>query len=110
MGFFTIFISDGLSEAAYQRALKSAPTFVSTRRRDYHSLLKSAGFRSVDEIDLTPEFQTTTRAWCDGRARYRQEFIDAEGEATFEERQADSTAQLRGIEAGLLRRSLFICS
>jgi hypothetical protein len=110
MVFFTIFIPGGLSERDYQRALKSAPTFVSTRRRDHHSLLYSAGYTSVDEVDLTVEFLATTRAWRDGRARYRQELIAAEGEAAFDERQSDSTAQLGAIEAGLLLRSLFICS
>jgi hypothetical protein len=109
MSFFTIFVPDGLSERDYRRALKSGPTFVSSRRVNHRELLAAAGFSSVEEIDLTAEFAATTRGWLEGRARYRAELVGAEGAPAFEERQADSTAQLAAIEAGLLRRGLFVC-
>ena len=110
MGFFTIFIPDGLSERDYSRAMQAGPTFVSTRRRDHAEMLRAAGFGSIQHIDLTDEFLATTRAWLDRRERFREELAAAEGEANFEERQTDSRAQLAGIEEGLLRRSLFVCS
>lgn len=110
MGFFTIFVADGLSERDYRRALRSGPNFVSSGRRDHREMLTSAGFGSVEEIDLTPEFLETTRAWLNGRERYREELIAAENAASFEERQNDSRAQASAIESGLLRRSLFVCS
>jgi hypothetical protein len=110
MGFFTIFVPDGLSKSAYEQALRSGPSYVSTRRRDHRELLTSAGFQRVEEIDLTPEFLVTTRAWLDGRERLRDELLKAEGQGRFEERQLDSTVQAEAIEAGLLRRALFLCS
>jgi hypothetical protein len=110
MGFFTIFVADGLSERDYRRALKSGPNFASTRRRDHQDLLASAGFASVEEIDLTAEFLDTTRAWLNGRERYRDELIAAEEAAKFEERQNDSRIQAIAIEDGLLRRALFVCA
>ena len=110
MGFFTIFVADGLSERDYRRALRSGPNFASTRRRDHTEMLASAGFASVEEIDLTAEFLTTTRAWLEGRERYREELIAAEEAARFEERQNDSRIQAGATEDGLLRRSLFVCS
>ena len=110
MGFFTIFVPDGLSESAYERALRSGPSYVSTRRRNHGELLLSAGFRCVEEIDLTPEFLVTTRAWLDGRERFRDELVKVEGQDAFKERQLDSRVQAEGIEAGLLRRALFLCS
>ena len=110
MGFFTIFVPDGLSEAAYQRALSSGPTYVSTRRRNHQQLLASAGFAYVEEIDLTPEFLATTRAWLEGRQRFREELLAAEGQEIFDERQLDSKLQAEGIEAGVLRRALYLCS
>jgi hypothetical protein len=110
MGFFTIFVPDGLSEAAYEKALRSGPSYVSTRRRDHRALLASAGFQRVEEIDLTPEFLVTTRAWLDGRERFRDELVKAEGQDAFEERQFDSRRQAEGIEAGLLGRALFLCA
>jgi hypothetical protein len=109
MGFFTIFVADGLPERDYQRALRSGPSFVSSRRRDHKEMLGGAGFASVKEIDLTAEFLETTRAWLNGRERYREELIAVEGEASFEERQNDSRLQAKGIEDGLLRRALFVC-
>jgi len=110
MGFFTIFVADGLSDRDYRRALKSGPNFASTRRRGHQDLLASAGFASVEEVDLTGEFLATTRGWLDGRERYREELVAAENAASFEERQNDSRMQANATEDGLLRRSLFVCA
>ena len=110
MGFFTIYVSEGLAPAAYDKALQSGPSYVSTRRRNHRDLLASAGFQRVDEVDLTAEFLATTRAWLDGRERLRDDLIEAEGAAAFDERQGDSRVQAEAIEAGLLKRSLFLCS
>jgi hypothetical protein len=109
MGFFTIFVPNGLAETGYERALRSGPSYVSTRRRTHQMLLASAGFAHVEEIDLTPEFLMTTRAWLDGRERFREELLAAEGQEIFDERQLDSKLQADGIEAGVLRRALFLC-
>jgi len=70
-------------------------------------MLETAGFAHVEEVDLTPEFSHATRGWYEGRERYAVELIAAEGDGPFQERQGDSAAQLKAIEAGLLRRSLF---
>lgn len=110
MAFLTIFVPDGLNQRDYRRALRSGPSFVSTRRKDHQELILSAGFERVDEVDLTGEFLTTNRAWYGGRERYRDGLVAGEGLAAFEERQRDSEAQIAGIESGLLRRALFICS
>jgi len=110
MAFFTIFIARGLSEADYRRALRAGPTFVSSRRRDHRELLSAAGFTEVEELDLTPQFEETQRAWLDGRGSYARELIAAEGEASFNDRRANGVRHLAGIEAGLLRRALFVCS
>jgi hypothetical protein len=110
MGFFTIFVPSSLSEREYRRALRSGPSYVSSGRREHKEMLASAGFDQVEEVDLTRDFLATTKAWLEGRERYRDELIEAEGPAAFEERQQDSRLQLEGIEAGLLRRALFLCA
>jgi hypothetical protein len=110
MAFFTIFVAPGLSSAEYRRALRAGPTFVSSRRLDHVELLRRAGFESVEERDLTPEFLQTSRAWNAARAAHAAALIAEDGEAAFRERQADNEVQSDAIVDGLLRRSLFICS
>jgi hypothetical protein len=108
MGFFTIFVPEGLSEAEYRLALRSGPGWVSSRRRHHIEMLRSAEFRDVEEIDLTAEFLETARAWRRGFDRFAAEIIAADGEEIFRERRAEGMAQLRAIEAGVLRRAMFL--
>ncbi len=110
MAFFTILVAPGLNESDYRRALRAGWPFVSSRRRDYTELITSAGFGRVEETDLTAEFLVTSRGWLTERAKHAAEMIAVEGEASFNERQSDQDVQTRAIEAGLLRRSLFVCS
>ncbi len=110
MAFFTIFVAPGLTASEYQRALRSGPTFVSSRRRDHAELIASAGFSRSEETDLTAEFRSTSRAWQTERDKHAAGIITVEGEAAFRERQSDLGVQSAAIEAGLLRRSLFVCS
>ncbi len=110
MAFFTIFVAPGLTASEYRRALRSGPTFVSSRRRDHGQLIASAGFSLIEDTDLTAAFLLTSRAWQAERSKHAAEMIAAEGEAAFNERQSDLDLQSGAIEAGLLRRSLFVCS
>ncbi len=110
MAFSTIFVAPGLTASKYRRALRSGPTFVGSRRRGHSELLANAGFGHIEETDLTAEFLRTSRAWETERDKQAFELIAAEGEAAFSERQSDLGVQSGAIEAGLLRRSLFICS
>ncbi len=110
MAFVTIFVAPGRTPSEYRRALRSGPTFVSSRRKDHAELIASAGFSHIEETDLTAEFLRTSRGWETERNRHAAEMVAAEGEAAFSERQGDLDVQSTAIEAGLLRRSLFICS
>jgi len=110
LAFFTIFVAPDLTAPEYQRALRSGPTFVSSRRRDHAALIASAGFGRSEETDLTAEFGSTSRAWQTERDKHAAEIITVEGEAAFNERQSNLGVQSEAIEAGLLRRSLFVCS
>ena len=77
-------------------------------RREHRELLEAAGFVRVSETDLTDAFLKTTLAWYRARERRAVELSEAEGEAAFSERQNDSRGQAEAIEAGLLKRSLFV--
>jgi len=81
---------------------------VTSRGREQTDLLRSAGFTEVRETDVTEDFLRATRAWYEARARYAGQLSQAEGEASFRERQRDYRLQARAIGAGLLRRSLLV--
>ena len=108
MAFYTIFVAEGLSEADYRRATRARPLVATYRRREHRDLLQAAGFVDVVQTDLTEDFLRTARGWYEGRQRYAAELMEAGGEASFRELQADSLEQVEKLEAGLLRRSLFV--
>ncbi len=106
--FYTIFIPPGLSESAYRRALKLGPARAASRKREHEELLRSAGFVRISETDLTSEFLLITRQRLEARERHSADLRQSLGDSEFEEYQSDGRAQLEAIEAGLLRRSLFV--
>ena len=108
VAFYTIFVPSGLSPAEYRRAARAGPSAVTSRGREQADLLRSAGFTGVREIDVTEAFLRATRAWYEARARYAGQLSEAEGEASFRERQRDYRLQAQAIESGLLRRALFV--
>ncbi len=63
---------------------------------DHTELLESVGFQRVEEIDLTPEFLMTRRAWRDGRERFRDELVKAEGQDAFQSGNAITGCRQRG--------------
>ena len=108
IAFYTIFIPPGLSESAYRRALKLGPAQAASRRREHEELLRSAGFVKVSETDLTSEFLRITRQRLEARERRATALRQSLGDSEFEENQSESRAQIEAIEAGLLRRALFV--
>jgi hypothetical protein len=107
MAFLTIRVAPDLGTAARRRATAAGPAAVSTRA-GYLDMLERCGFRDVREVDVTREFERTAASWIEWRDRYQRDLRDAEGDERFEERRAESVAQLEAIRAGLLTRSLFV--
>jgi len=108
IAFYTIFIAPGVSEADRRRilALGDPPWLASPAGQS--ELLRSAGFIEVEETDVTDEYLLTARGWYEGRERYAVELRQLDGEAEFGQNQAWRKRRLPAIEAGLLRRSLFV--
>ena len=73
-------------------------------------LLRRAGFVDVTEIDGTEEFRAVAKEWIDQWDEHRDALTAVYGEPEFESRQHDRRMQLRAVEDGLLRRSLFVAS
>lgn len=108
IAFYTIFIAPGLSDAEYRRASRSGAGAITSWRRSQADLLRSAGFSDVSETDVTAEYLRVARSWGEGRERHAAELRQAEGEAQFAERQRGNRMARTAIEAGLIRRGLFV--
>jgi hypothetical protein len=108
IAYYNIFVTPGLPERLHRRALRAGPPAVATRGISQVDLLLRAGFKSVEETDLTAEFLKTARAWHDCRQSQESQLRASCGDAWFEERQSDSHSMISAIEEGLLRRSLFV--
>jgi hypothetical protein len=88
--------------------MKLGPARAASRRREHEELLRSAGFVKVSETDLTSEFLRITRQRLETRERHSADLRQSLGDSEFEENQSEGRAQIEAIEAGLLRRSLFV--
>ena len=108
LAFYTIFIREGLSESDYRRAARARGPGITSWRRRQSDLLRAAGFEGIEEFDLTEEFSRVAHAWLEARLRHAAELREAEGAEEFETRLKDSRDGVRAIEAGLLRRALFV--
>jgi len=109
MAFYTIHAAPGLSAADRKRARRLGPRLVNARY-DYVSMLDAAGFSKVSAVDVTHEFQRISARWMRARERHRDAVIASVGEARYRELRRDSALTQRGIELGLLRRSLLVAT
>jgi hypothetical protein len=107
--FHTIYTAPGLDRRARARAHRSGPWAVASIDTPVE-LLRRAGFTDVDELDVTDEFRAVAKEWIDQWDVHRDALTAVYGESEFESRQCDRRMQLRAVEDGLLRRSLFVGS
>jgi hypothetical protein len=107
MGFTSIFETPGLPPAARRRARTAGPRAVAMRS-NHASLLRSAGFADVTELDVTPAFRDTAAAWLAESEAHADQLAELEPPGAFEQRLRDRRALLTAIDAGLLRRALFL--
>jgi hypothetical protein len=107
MGFTTIFESPGLPPATRRRARTAGPRAVAMRS-NHASLLRSAGFGEVAELDVTPAFRATAAAWLAESETHAGQLAGLEAPGAFEQRLRDRRALLAAIDAGLLRRALIL--
>jgi hypothetical protein len=109
IAFYTIAVARGLSAEDHRRAVCCGPPAVGTRS-NYLSLLRSAGFVELDEVDVTAAYLDTARAWL----RYGQEFeaglAALEPPGAFADKLARRRDAIALIEAGHLRRSLLLAT
>jgi 2-polyprenyl-3-methyl-5-hydroxy-6-metoxy-1,4-benzoquinol methylase len=109
MAFLTIMSAPNLTRSQHREAVRVGPPAVAARR-DYGSMLRTAGFQEIEETDVTDDYLVSVRAWFDQSLLREQELRCLVGDVLFETRQTDKQLQTSGIERGLLRRSLFVAA
>ena len=109
MAFYTIHAAPGLSAADRERARRHGARFLNARS-DYETMLRTAGFAHVSARDVTREFGRIQARWLRARERHREAIIAAVGEERHRELCSDGRLVLRGIQLGLLWRSLYVAT
>lgn len=107
MAFHVISVARGLSEGDKTRAVVAGPPYVSASRT-YPDLLALAGFGEIDELDLTDQYQQTAAAWLHESTRAAKHLEEIYGIDEYRESQQERERTLAAIEAGVLKRSLFV--
>jgi cyclopropane fatty-acyl-phospholipid synthase-like methyltransferase len=105
--FTAIFPATGLTAADERRAIEAGPPNCGLRT-SYPSLLRSAGFVDVEERDLTADYLSTASRKLDVAEQFVADMIEMLGRQEYERMQAERRQAISAIEAGLLRRSLFV--
>ena len=107
MAFYTIFVAPDLPAEARRRARQAGPSSVYSRA-EQQALLRSAGFVGITERDVTDEYLRFQRKLIEANDRHAEAIRRSIGPAAFDQRLAERQVSLSAIEAGLLRRSLFV--
>lgn len=102
-----IHAAPGLSPREYRRAVELGPSEVGDRL-DPAGQHEKARFRDIELVDVTDTLLRTCSSLIRVRGRHEDELRRAEGDDEFEEQQASSKDLVRGITAGVLRRSLVV--
>jgi len=105
LAFFTIEVTPGLSPDQHRRALAAGPP--TPAGPDITGLLQRARFVDVVAEDRTADYLETARAWLAARLRHRDEMRPVDP-ATYDLRITDGEVAIPAIEAGLLRRMLYV--
>lgn len=71
-------------------------------------MLRRAGFDLAVERDVTGDFLDTARAWLRESDLLADVLTALEPAGRFDERQEDRRTMIAAIEAGLLRRTLYV--
>ena len=103
--FTTIHTPPDLSPAEHRMAGVSGPPAVAGA--DPAELLARAGFTDITAYDVTADYLATSTAWRAARVRHRDTLRPLDPEV-YDDRLARGAAEARALQAGILRRSLYV--
>ena len=107
MAFTAIEPTPGLAPSERRHVADVGPSAVLVRT-SYRSLLGSAGFTDVVAEDVTAGYRSTLAAWFRETERRADAVVAVVGRDEFEERQQRRRNALAGVDAGVLRRWLYV--
>ncbi len=107
MVFTVISITHGLSRNNYKRALQGAPEFAELET-DYSTMLGETGWTITGCTNVTEGYASTIRRQIHADSEFRNELELLLGAAEFADRQVGWQSEIGAIEAGLIRRDLFV--
>jgi ubiquinone/menaquinone biosynthesis C-methylase UbiE len=106
MVFTVILIAPGLADADYLKAVESGPSFIAAED-SYPNLLAAAGWKLVEQIDLSTEFLETLRVMLDNELRHAGDLENLLGEEEVLRRLTRANESIYGLEHNLIKRELF---
>ena len=106
---YVIHIPAGVTEAQERQAAELGPSDVAASASP-EALTQAAGLTIVVTEDVTDAFRATCAALAAARRDLEDELRADEGDDFYEEERRKKTAMLKGIEEGILRRSLVVAN
>jgi SAM-dependent methyltransferase len=107
MVFTVIALAPSLGNSERRIAIASGPTFVDSLD-DYAVLLDQSGWCLQERADLTAEFLQSMRTELEGMQERADALAKVLGPGEFTERTKHRQATIAAVDAGLLRRELFV--
>jgi SAM-dependent methyltransferase len=107
MAFTVIALAPSLGDSERQIAVASGPTFVDVPD-DCAVLLDQSGWCLQERTDLTAEFLQSMRTELEGTQERAEALVKVLGSGEFAERTKHRRATIAAVDAGLLRRELFV--
>ncbi len=106
IAYFNIFFAQGASREERRRFTKDHAELYT--RADQTGLLRHAGFARIRETDVTAEYRRTLDALRQANDRHAQGLRRLQGSDDFDNTQRYRLERIRGIDDGIIRRSLFV--
>ena len=109
MVFSVISVTPGLSTADHARAIEAGPPFVESDA-SYIDLLVKSGWDLEDVFDLTTKWEASHRLLLHEQEARTDELNALLGHSEHSQRMTGNRAAIDAIEAGLLKRELFVAN
>jgi hypothetical protein len=106
VAYFNIFIAQGASREERRRLTNDHAELYT--RADQAGLLRNAGFARIKETDVTAQYRRTLEALCQANDRHARSLRRVRGSSDFDNTQRYRRERIRGIDEGIIRRSLFV--